>query len=238
MPKTIQEWLQDPGLFATSALALFTDRFGIDFVQWDPLTLRMEVSADFGVEMSTPLQDRVQAACALLTSNLFFVSLETFNTVCNALNFGVATNEVFLPSDLDDVLWGVSEARILMGDDFQDTEFSHNVRLYTGCLLSQSGIRRPPSMLAFAEYPEREAANEESQLQEDPLFAKVNYDQQQTLKQELEADNNVRILLLFRQLAGLPLKQGDVGFIQDVIGRLRGSVQTPLRQQLQSQIAS
>ena len=93
-------------------------------------------------------------------------------------------------------------------------------------------------MLAFAEYPEREAANEESQLQEDPLFAKVNYDQQQTLKQELEADNNVRILLLFRQLAGLPLKQGDVGFIQDVIGRLRGSVQTPLRQQLQSQIAS
>ena len=228
--RTAEDWLRDPGLFATSALALLTDRFGIEFVEWDPLTLRMEIASEFGINPDPGLQDRIQAACALLTSNLFFVSLETFNTVCNSLNFGVATNEVFLPADLDDVLWGVTEARILLGDDFKDDGFSHNVRLYTGCLLSQSGVSRPPSMLGFAEFPEGEADNADGNLQIDPLFAKVHYDQQQELRGSLDADNNVRILLLFRQLAGIPLKHGDTGFIQEVIGRLRGSVPTPAQQ--------
>jgi len=216
--KTPEQWLQDPELFATSAMALLSDVWGTEFIEWDPTTLALQLKTDFGFEPSPALQDRIQAACSLFTSNLFFVSIETFNPICDTLNFGTTVSNLLVPADLDDVLWGISEARILLGDDFQEDEFSHDVKRYIGLLLSQAGIRKPPKMLEFAEYDAAEAERYRSEL-DDELLSEVFWKTQEEDKVRLTRENNVRIMLLFRQLSLLPIRTGDTQFIRELMSR-------------------
>lgn len=212
--KTTQEWLADPSLFATSAMAILIDAWGTEFIEWDPITVGLEFKADFGIDLSDGLQDRIQAACSLLTSNLFFISIETFNVSCDAFNFGSVASEVFVPADLDDVLWGVTEARILMGDDFDESEFGHDVKRYVGLVLSQAGIKRPPSTLAFAEFDAAETIREDDGF-DDEILHRVFWDSQEDDKASLESDNNKQIMLLMRQLGELPIRTGNADFIRN-----------------------
>lgn len=220
--KDIREWLEDPTLFATSAMALLVDAWGTEFIEWDPITVELELTADFGLEPDPGLMDRIQAACSLFTSNLFFISIETFNASCDALNFGAVASELFVPADLDDILWGVTEARILLGDDFDTEEFGHDVSRYVGLVLSQAGIRRPPSILSFAEYDVAEEVRDDESF-DDELLHRVFWDSQENDKVTLESNNNQQILLLMRQLAQLPLKTGNADFIRNRLPKVTPS---------------
>jgi len=222
--RTAEDWLQDPSLFATCALALLIDRWGLDFVNWDPITVELELKADFGIDLDPGLQDRIQAASTVLTSDLFFVSPEAFAVTCDALNFGAPSSELLIPADLDDVLWGVSEVYLLLGSD-RDREFSHGIARYVGALLSEAGIKKPPSVLEFAEYSEDETATETKTLESDDILFKAFWERQAEERQGLEAENNVKLMLLFRQLAGLPLKTGNADSIRERLNR--HSVITP-----------
>jgi hypothetical protein len=213
--KTAEDWLRDPGLFATSAMALLMDRWGSEFIEWEPPTVEMELRADFGIEPSAGLQDRIQAASALLTSNLFFLSLESFAVICQALNLGTTATDMFIPPDLDDVLWGVSEAYVLLGDTAREEKFSHNIALYVGKLLDDAGIRKPPSILSFAEYPTEQASGSIEAAETDEVFFKSFWDAQEQERDALETENGIRLMLLFRQLASLPLKSGDASSIRE-----------------------
>ena len=211
--KTTQEWLRDPSLFATSAIAILMDAWGTEFMEWDPVAVDLELKNEFGVEPTPELMDRIHAASTLFTSNLFFLSLEQFSAVCNAFNFGVVSSELFLPADLDDVLWGVTEAYILLGEDAEETESSHNIGRYVGTLLSQVGITKTPSVLKFAEFDEYERGIEDKAF-EDDVESQLYFDQQDEARENLEADNNVRVMMLFRQLAAIPLVAGNTDFIK------------------------
>jgi len=207
--KTARDWLQDPTLFSTSAIVLLVDAWGSKFFEWDPATIEMELATTFGIDPTPELLDRVNAAVSLFNSNLFYLSLETFSAVCNALNFGVVSSEVFLPADLDDVLWGVSESRVLLGEFADETEFSHNIARYVGQLLDQEGVQDPPAILGFAERDER-TQGIESEAFSDEVESQVYFTRRAEEKEGLEAENNARLLSLFQQLTRLPLRYGDV----------------------------
>lgn len=217
--KTPTDWLRDPSLYATSAVVLLADRWGAEFFEWDPATVSMEIRSDFGFEPDSTLMDKIQAASSLFTSNLFFVSLETFSAICNVLNFGAFHASSMTPADLDDVLWGVSEAAILMGDDTKDEKFSHNIARYVGVLLQEAGIKQPPTLLKFAEFGDYPHSPDDV-MEYDAEFNKAMYDDQQEIRNTLEATNNTKIMLLFRQLQMLPLEHGDTGFIRQAFQRL------------------
>jgi hypothetical protein len=211
--------LQEPGTYATSALLLLVDAFDVEMMEWDPVTLSMEIAANFGFEPSQGLLDRVNAASSLYTSNLFHLSLETFSAVCNSLNFGTVTSEMFLPADLDDILWGVTEAKVMTGDMFDDTPFSHNIARYVGALLSDEGIRRPPSVLEFAEYPDHEV-DEMTGLEDDPEAFELYWQTQDEERGSLEQINHMKVMALFQQIAGLPLKRGSTEAIQQTLSQI------------------
>jgi hypothetical protein len=214
------DWLSDPALFTTSAVVLLADKFGTEFLEWDPITVSMEVRSAFGVELTTEIQDRIQAASSLFTSNLFFVSLEAFSTICNALNFGSVASEIFVPADLDDVLWGVTEAKILLGDMYDPEGYSHNVSRFVGYLLSEDGVTTPPSSLSFAEYDEIEEENLSSEFERDIEFQQAYTADQIQERQNLEKVNIVKIMALFEQLQKLPVKHGSTEFIREVMSKL------------------
>lgn len=216
------EILQEPGTYATSALLILLDKFDMSIMEWDPVTLSMEIVANFGFEPSQGLLDRVNAASSLYTSNLFQLSLETFSAVCNSLNFGTVTSELFLPADLDDVLWGVTEAQVLMGEETDSTPFSHNIARYVGTLLIDEGVRRPPSILDFAEYPEEER-DELTGLEDDPDAFELYWQSQDEERNSLERINHAKLIALFQQIAELPLKRGSTEAIRQTLSTLQPS---------------
>ena len=152
--KTASQWLEDDNTYTTCVMAILLDKYSMDFVEWDPVTVEMQLKDDFKVVPDSQLMDKIGAGSSLLTSNLFFKSLEAFNAICNVLNLGITTSETFLPADLDDIHWGLLEARLLLGDVYTEESFSHDIANYCGQLLESRGIYEPPQILQFSEYPE------------------------------------------------------------------------------------
>jgi hypothetical protein len=212
--------MADPQLYTTSALILCSDAFGSEFIEWDPLTLNLEIKNKYGFEPSENLLDMLQAGCSLYTSDLFFKSLETFAPVCNALNFGTVTSELFLPPDLDDVLWGCTEAKIILGETYDDQDFSHNIGRFTGALLDDQGIYQPPRILKFAEYPdEREAMAHDAFLGDEVGYGAWQENQKEENRM-LEEWNMRKLRALLVQIKQLPIKTGSTDFINNAISSL------------------
>ncbi len=149
--------------------------------------------------------DRLMSGIALLKSNAFFVDVQAFMDICNALNFGVVMSNTWIPADLDDVLWGVTEARMLLGDEFNEDDFSHDVKRYVGVLLQEEGINKIPSVLSFAEIDENIEETFES-FEGDEVMEQAFWDTQQEEKAQIEQGNQEQLAEYMQQLYALPIE--------------------------------
>ena len=75
-------------VFGTVMVTLLVSSYGAECLNWEPETLDLQIRNDFGVDMENRDADRLNAAVSVLTTDLFFLSLEGFCNVCNSLNFG------------------------------------------------------------------------------------------------------------------------------------------------------
>jgi len=218
---TAAELLQDENTFTTCILALLIDKYEVEFLTWDPITVNLQIAEDFGIEPDEALLDKINAGSCLFTSNLFQISLPVFLNVCNVLNLGVATSEMFLPADLDDVYWGITESKLLLGDVDEETPFSHDVGRYVGLLLSQEGVYEVPPLLSFAEIDEKQMGNMADNLTEqDPVMYKAFWTRQQDSKDQFEEVNQQKLHTLLLQLRELPLKQLNMDWINKNLAKL------------------
>lgn len=209
--KTAAEWLEDPNTYTTCVMALLMDKYTMEFIQWDPLALAMDIKDDFHIEPDAQLMDKIGAGSSLLTSNLFFVSLEAFNAICNTLNLGINPSETFLPADLDDIHWGLLEAKMLLGDVFDEESFSHDIARYCGALLADRGIYEPPQILQFAEFDEEIVRNlgdvAAGDVNDDDLaLLKAHTEGVEQERESMTALANAKIDELVDQLKQLPLE--------------------------------
>jgi len=216
MGKSVQEWLQDPELFTTCAMGLVFDKFGTEVLKWDPATIVLEIERTFNIEVDHRLMDKVNAGITLFDSNLFFISPEVFSPVCNILNFGAMLGGMSIPASLDDILWGCTEARILLGDIYVKESFGHGPARYTGALLASAGIQQPPPILSFAELPETYI--EDIEYTEDDLLEMVR--KQDADLEEMERENVKRMYRMLDQLTKLPIKMDDM-FLEAVRTQVR-----------------
>ena len=218
---TAAEWLQDENTFTTCVLALLMDKYEAEFLTWDPITINLQITEDFGVQPTDILLDKINAGSCLFTSNLFQISLPVFLNVCNVLNLGVATSEMFLPADLDDVYWGITESKLLLGDEDEETPFSHDVGRYVGLLLAQEGLYEIPPLLSFAEIDEEQMGNLADNLTEqDPVMAKAFWTRQQDEKDQFEEVNQQKLNQLLLQLSDLPIKQLNKAWVDKNLAKL------------------
>lgn len=218
----------DPGMFAGSLLLAAVDMFGTDVINWDPETIQTEIHGRLGVDLDQLTSNKLNAALGLLSGNMYFKSLPGFCAVNSALSFKSITPAEFQGCMIDDIAWGVTEAKLIMGsEDFDSQEFTHDIRHYTGEMLSLAGITSPPDFLGFAEFRVQETDERDVVLDDDPVMSAMYWDRQQSELDSLNSFVAGNMERLLQQLMLLPVSNAAElqGKAQEALTRLRKSLQ-------------
>jgi hypothetical protein len=207
----VAEAFQDPKLFVSSAVILLIDNFGTEVIHWDPAAIQTELEETFNIKVSRRLNDKINSGLSLLASDLYHRSLEAFTAINNGMNFKTVSDKQISFSTLDDIMRGVTEARLLEGPEIYDAAgFSHPIARYTGELLASEGITNPPNALEFAEFDEEESAQRDISLAGDILMAESYWSKQDEERKELNAIANERMENVIEQIRKLPLQNGEL----------------------------
>lgn len=136
--------------FGGVLLSLLIRLYGIEAMDWDPTTIRMEVQDDLECRIPGRVFDQLQAALTLVTTDIFYTEVESFDSICRALcrkrlqtfsSFPVAR----------DIAWAVTEARLLdpepVHQEDDETPYSIDVQTYIALALKSEGIHGTPKSL-------------------------------------------------------------------------------------------
>jgi len=217
--------MTDENMLATPLLLMCVDEFGTDFFQWESESFELECKDIFGTDLPQVNRDKIWSLVTCLTTNLFYVSLETFIPVCNVLNGAEAEFRYYDPVTGEEAAWGITE--VILNDppekgESPSTRFSHEIKRFVGVTLSTEGITTPPPMLApYAEYdrdPEEKVGliigPDESLLQ--------MYQKRQTRERDrINSYVNQQLALLGQQIHQLPLRFGRTSQIDEYLQHAR-----------------
>lgn len=128
--------LESPQTLATVVHAIVLDQYGEPAYDWDPVTVAMELKADFQADICTPAMDRWCAMQIVMGSDAFFKRLDAFLNVCNTLASGSPAFEVFDPVTSEEAAWAVAE--VAMNRDM--LPFSYSIQQYMRQQLEADGF--------------------------------------------------------------------------------------------------
>lgn len=222
--------LKSEDTLGTTLLIICMDSFGIEFFEWEPVTLDAEVEMKFGVKLPDVNKDKLWALVTALTTNLFYVSLETFIPTCNALSGSEADFDNYDPVTGQEAAWGIVEVTLLdppaQGEDAGD-RFSHEIRQYLALTLQSEGITTPPAFLK--PYVEAEVDLEDEAgivIGPDEHMLAAHVQRQTEAREEIDEYVRSNLEQLVNELSGLPLTAGKTGeiakFIQSAHSVLSG----------------
>ena len=130
-----QDLISSPETMATVAHAIVREKYGDEAYWWDPLTVALELKADFEVDPCPEFMDRWSAMQVLMTGDAFFRRIDAFFAVCNAFSSGEPMFGAFDPVTVEEAAWAVAEAG--MNRDMLD--FSPTIKSYCRTILEQDG---------------------------------------------------------------------------------------------------
>jgi len=216
--------LGDLNTYATVLVAIAIDQYGADCFEWEPETLRHSLERDFGKQMPSENVDKLNALMLALSTNLFYVSVEAFINICNALDGAGANFQVYDPADVDEMEWALTE--VMMNDDQKNPAgegqlFSQEIRQYMGAQAREEGFLRLPQPLSkFGAAP----GVEDLHADEDASMFAASWAGKQEQIKDAERKVAVRQRELLTQLDKLPLLHRDVESWQSFVGKVqRGS---------------
>lgn len=208
--------LQNPEVFATTLVVLLLDRFGTEFLEWAPETIRLEIWDAFQAAIPQPNLDKIMAAITILTTDHFFKNLPRFIQLCNVLADDEFNPTIFNPADSMEMAWGITEALLLSPPD-EDEPFTDEIRYYIGYVLAEEGIINPPDILQIAKYDN--ITDPLSVETDDPAMYAGFYQKQQSVGDEIRETLREQLAQLFEQLELVPLQNGDT---KDLLKRIKG----------------
>jgi len=149
----LRHWLQQEETRATCCAALLVDMYGTDWLDWDPDSLRLSLQQDLEFKPPRMTVDKCLAVQVIMTTDQLYRSPEAFVTLMQPLNLRPATFRMELPS-LADAAWGLTECKLLLGEDYDPQLFSDDVCRFAGIILQSAGAMNPMPPLDFAIMPE------------------------------------------------------------------------------------
>ena len=216
--------LADENMLATPLLVLCLDQFGTEFFEWEPSTFDTEIETRFGVKMPTVNRDKVWALVSVLTTDLFYKSLETFIPVCNTLNGSEADFDDYDPVTGEEAAWGIVETSLIDAPEAGEAgdRFSHEIKRYVAMTLQSEGVTTPPTFLKpFTEYDRDPEENVGITIGPDEEMLAMHTKRQQSERAEIEAYVRGQLEDLVAQLRLLPLKNGDTSKISGFVAQAR-----------------
>ena len=201
---TPSTYLKQADHFALPLAAFMLDRYGVEWIEWDPSILQDELEATFAVSIDDSTLDKIQAAATILGTNAFHKLPNVFIPTCILLNRGVVSTDEFAPASVDDMAWGVLEAKLIDPETPSD-EFGPDIAAYVGLTLDMRGLLVPPPPLDFAIYPSQplRVSGQTPMLDAgaDEMTTKLAWERTEEVREHLTSKTRE----LFRELLVVPL---------------------------------
>lgn len=207
--------LQDDEAFGASLLVLCLDELGPEMLGWLPTTIAQEIRDDFAVPILPTNLHKLMAAVAVTTTDLFYLSLPHFISICNAL-CGSPPGVSFDMADAAECAWGMTEAMLLHPPESAQP-FSAEICGYVGHVCQHEGLVDPPDVLriGLAAVDARQAVQA---TYGGTQLGDVVRSIQQFRSQEISQMLRSNLAELFGQLESLQLQHGNV---QNLLARLQ-----------------
>lgn len=207
--------------FGSALLIACIDDFGLECLNWEPETLEITVREKYG-DVDRDSVERLMAAVGVLTSNMFTQDVIALCMTCATLDFERTGGESFVPAGLDEIMWGLTEARLLLGG-LDDKDFSDEVCIYVGKLLADEGLENPPDTLSFA--VRNDTGVDLETLADLPELSAMFEEDQAASKSALDMVAMEKLRMLLEQIDELKLATSDLSEFKEVFNRMRGRMQ-------------
>ena len=201
----IQSLLANPSTFTTVLMAIILEHYGTEALEWDPITLFMELQDDFHTVIPKDNKDQIAVGINLLTSDDFYTRPAKFVQICNVLA-GAEMSDSFDKADAAECAWGITEASLIAPPENRKNPFNGEILHYIGRVLNEEGIRQPPAVLKIAirDTDWSDDSNQESIPTEDSDLFAASYQAREERTQAIETELSNNLGLLFSQLASIP----------------------------------
>jgi hypothetical protein len=147
----------NPDTMASAAHAVALELFGEQYLQWEPLTIVLELKAELGEEPHPVVMDRISAMRIAISTDAFFRRFEGFSAIVNTLSTGSPFFDVFDPVTLEEIAWAVTE--VALNRDMP--RFERAITGYTRMLLKAGGFQPGEYPVQFREmFKARPSAHE------------------------------------------------------------------------------
>lgn len=207
--KVFAAMLMSPQTSASALLVGLMDRFGTEMFDWEPDTLRIEIESDWGVSPPANNLDKVWALVTHITTNLFYVSLEAFIHVCNALNGSGADFQTYDPATVPEMCWALVETMLISPPD-KGEDFSSEILTYMKTELGDEGFTTVPKLLQpHVGESVVDNGTVEDVLVMDGIEAKSYWDSQMSKRTEIDEYVRARLQQLVDDISVIPLRNAD-----------------------------
>ena len=221
MPIPASTALASPELFGTSAAAIMIDAHGAQCVNWEPESLEMSARS-MCRDLDPGVMDRLNAAMAVLGSDVPHWDVVAFGNTVKCLNFDKVDTSTYVPPELDDCAWGCTEMRLLEGpEDYKKEGFISDIRVFVGGLLLQNGITDVPKALSFADISESRLLNRDDNLGSDSVMFESYWSEQRDKNKEIKELIRSNMVELINQLSGIAFTNSDDSFRKQAEHALR-----------------
>lgn len=192
--------------FATTLVGILLQAYGAEALNWDGLTIQLQIKDDFELEMPRKVHDQLMGLILCMTSDRVFTEVPVFDEMVSALcGQGVGYEQDAPP--VQDVAWTCTE--ILLNDPEptgrpKNQPWARDIAKYVRVVLDDEGMPIPPKILSFA--GDRPVPSESTGSEE---YYAATWAAQSQRAQEIDDWLDERVGLLINQLEGLgiPISQ-------------------------------
>ena len=200
--------LADKKMPAAALFVLLLSLYGTELLDWEADTLIMEVHDDFNVTLPQVNRDKVWALATVLTTNLYYQSLEAFTHITSALNDRQADFQNYDLPGIFEICWALAVVELVNPPEENET-FSPEILAYIVARLDESGFQKVPKFLnKFVSLPDKSETISQN-LAQDPVTFEAYWRNQQRRLLDLDEEIRQRLAALIDQVTRLPLEHAD-----------------------------
>lgn len=98
-----REMWENPEADATVLNAMILSKYGEEALEWDPLTIQMEIQDDFGVSPASEVMDKICAMQIVMATGDFFNRVDAFRNIVNTIANGQPFFQTFTPLQAEEI---------------------------------------------------------------------------------------------------------------------------------------